>query len=259
MASFDRPSFIPGRRRMCGSNATGLCGLRLKRARGHLCRASPLRPTLKVGLIARARRRRARRRSLLGRGPGRGRAGVLVRGCRAMELTAVIRVLLQVQHGIICLHRSHFGSRYKTGCCGHAGLLIFWPRFDPRRGRKLDNRTNHMDHSATFHMSLCVTTCSGWRPETIADVRTATSCRPSREVATGCGMSRRATSCVGRRRSVPWHFRPAASPGHNDSSPRAALHVPGAMRTVLSRRLGGPLRLPTGAKPRWLLRPRGDA
>ena len=109
-----------------------------------------------------------------GRGPGRGRAGVLVRGCRAMELTAEIRVLLQVQHGIICLHRSHFGSRYKTGCCGHAGLLIFWPRFDPWRRLKLENRTNHLDHSATFHMSLCVTTCSGRRPQTIADVRAAT-------------------------------------------------------------------------------------
>jgi len=22
-------------------------------------------------------------------------------------------------------HRSHFGSRYKLGCCGHAGLLRF--------------------------------------------------------------------------------------------------------------------------------------
>ena len=30
-------------------------------------------------------------------------------------------------------HRSHFGSRYKTGCCGHAGLLLFGPRFEPRR------------------------------------------------------------------------------------------------------------------------------
>ena len=29
-------------------------------------------------------------------------------------------------------HRSHFGSRYKLGCCGHAGL--FCPRFNsPRR------------------------------------------------------------------------------------------------------------------------------
>ena len=25
--------------------------------------------------------------------------------------------------GTHCRHRSHFGSRYKTGCCGHAGLL----------------------------------------------------------------------------------------------------------------------------------------
>ena len=24
----------------------------------------------------------------------------------------------------LCFRRSHFGSRYKTGCCGHAGLIV---------------------------------------------------------------------------------------------------------------------------------------
>jgi hypothetical protein len=36
-----------------------------------------------------------------------------------------------IRSGIVCLHRSHFGSRYKTGCCGHAGLLIFGPGSSP--------------------------------------------------------------------------------------------------------------------------------
>ena len=31
-------------------------------------------------------------------------------------------------------HRSHFGSRYKLGCCGHAGL--FHARFDDRHCRQ---------------------------------------------------------------------------------------------------------------------------
>ena len=30
-------------------------------------------------------------------------------------------------------HRSHFGSRYKLGCCGHAGLFAAW--FDSCRAR----------------------------------------------------------------------------------------------------------------------------
>ena len=89
---------------------------------------------------------------------------------RAMEPTVGIKVLLPVQHGIICLHRSHFGSRYKTGCCGHAGLLIFWPRFDPWWRLKLENRTNRMDHSATFHV------VRGRACPTIADVRAAPPC-----------------------------------------------------------------------------------
>ena len=28
------------------------------------------------------------------------------------------------------LYRSHFGSRYKLGCCGHAGLMIMMRVFD---------------------------------------------------------------------------------------------------------------------------------
>ena len=28
------------------------------------------------------------------------------------------------------LYRSHFGSRYKSGCCGHAGLLLFGGQFE---------------------------------------------------------------------------------------------------------------------------------
>ena len=49
-----------------------------------------------------------------------------------------------MQHETICLHRSHFGSRYKTGCCGHAGLLIFWPWFDPQPRLKWRNVTHHL-------------------------------------------------------------------------------------------------------------------
>ena len=29
-------------------------------------------------------------------------------------------------HMFMCHHRSHFGSRYTLGCCGHAGLFIVW-------------------------------------------------------------------------------------------------------------------------------------
>ena len=32
-------------------------------------------------------------------------------------------------------HRSHFGSRYKLGCCGHTGLLNFWMQEDLGTGK----------------------------------------------------------------------------------------------------------------------------
>ena len=40
--------------------------------------------------------------------------------------------LIWLFFGTPCLHRSHFGSRYKSGCCGHAGLLLFRGRFESR-------------------------------------------------------------------------------------------------------------------------------
>ena len=38
------------------------------------------------------------------------------------------------------LHRSHFGSRYKLGCCGHAGLLCAWVRFPAARQQHAQSR-----------------------------------------------------------------------------------------------------------------------
>ena len=44
-------------------------------------------------------------------------------------------------------HRSHFGSRYKLGCCGHAGLFgeVLWRRFTSfriikQRKARIDSR-----------------------------------------------------------------------------------------------------------------------
>ena len=54
----------------------------------------------------------------------RGRPPPLGRCHKPFEAVSVTKTLP---------HRSHFGSRYKTGCCGHAGLLLFGPRFEPRR------------------------------------------------------------------------------------------------------------------------------
>ena len=43
------------------------------------------------------------------------------------------------------MHRSHFGSRYKLGCCGHAGLfaglafIVWWSLMPDQSRRQLPN------------------------------------------------------------------------------------------------------------------------
>ena len=47
-------------------------------------------------------------------------------------------------------HRSHFGSRYKLGCCGHAGL--FAKRFDSHAHRKPEH-AHSLRHATSFALA----------------------------------------------------------------------------------------------------------
>ena len=148
-----------------------------------------------------------------------------------MELIIACMVLLHMQHETICLHRSHFGSRYKTGCCGHAGLLIFWPRFDPRRKLKRGDVTQRPGHSAAFRIS-CGRACP-----TIADVHLAARHGRFRQVAAGHSGPRHVSACaVGR--DVPQRAQERTR-----TSPRIDSGTPGrparAGRSHVHARIGG--------------------
>ena len=46
----------------------------------------------------------------------------------------------RVVGSVLYMYRSHFGSRYKLGCCGHAGLLCAWVRFPAARQQHAQSR-----------------------------------------------------------------------------------------------------------------------
>jgi len=73
----------------------------------------------------------------------------LLPGALAPRWWVLVRGWMPVVFGQIRWHRSHFGSRYKTGCCGHAGLFalslvrtLLRAQTKPGRHRRdLDQRT----------------------------------------------------------------------------------------------------------------------
>ena len=71
-------------------------------------------------------------------------------------------------------HRSHFGSRYKLGCCGHAGLPIHHIAC-PTKARGKSGSLHHLPlcfsipgHSWALPHHGSSTKCSNWKPEDMA-------------------------------------------------------------------------------------------
>ena len=113
----------------------------------------------------------------------------------------------------------------------------------PVTGRCGKLRPVALGHAMRRSLSLSVDDIFRRSVQTIADVRAVAlpvpgRCGGLRHVAPGQAMCR-SKSCVGWRRSVPWHFR--------------------ASCVVLSRRQGETAAATNRCTARWLLRPLGDA
>ena len=72
--------------------------------------------------------------------------------CWLASGTNVTGVLCVVPRQVACkCHRSHFGSRYKLGCCGHAGL--FDHGFEPG--------WHHYSEGPRIALEMCAQICAG--------------------------------------------------------------------------------------------------
>ena len=78
----------------------------------------------------------------------------------AAHTTEMVGMILFWRRYCVCSagHRSHFGSRYKTGCCGHAGLLAFPGGSSPGVARTRCQLTIVLAPTRTWNLS------SRWRP-----------------------------------------------------------------------------------------------
>ena len=78
----------------------------------------------------------------------------------AAHTTEMVGMILFWRTYCVCNagHRSHFGSRYKTGCCGHAGLLAFPGGSSPGVARTRCQLTIVLAPTRTWNLS------SRWRP-----------------------------------------------------------------------------------------------